>query len=230
MKKFDSVDVFKNSFKILFKNLELMILMLFPVLVFIGCLIFFILKAGRTSPIIFLAETTTNLASLFPSISSSLILSLILIIFMIFIMLFVDAAIILKTHSLIQRQKTSWQEIFSNAGKRIPKFFISALLVSIFVAAGIFALIIPGIYLSIKFALFKPAVVLNKKGFGVAEAWKLSKGNWWGIFIVYLLFTMTSFLLVFIPFIGVLIQIFLIRPAQNIALTLIYHQLKKPND
>jgi hypothetical protein len=116
--------------------------------------------------------------------------------------------------------------------------FLSAFLVLI----GLIVVIIPGIYIAVRFTVASQAVVLERQGVtdSLRRSWNLVEGNWWRVFGIVIVVTILVGVLEAIAgrvvggvagnalgtglstaLIGILIQ-----PIQAIALTLLYYDLR----
>ena len=116
--------------------------------------------------------------------------------------------------------------------------FLSAILIGI----GFILIVIPGVYIAVRFTLAPQAAVLERQGVtdSLRRSWNLVEGNWWRVFgivaAVYVLVGLLELLAsglvgavvgnvlgtgLSIVVVGVLIQ-----PIQAIALTLLYYDLR----
>ena len=82
---------------------------------------------------------------------------------------------------------TTISEAFATIGPRIGELSIITLGMSIVIALGFVLLIVPGIVLSMMWALTIPAAVLEGRGLGesLARSSELTKGHRWRIFLIY---------------------------------------------
>jgi membrane-anchored glycerophosphoryl diester phosphodiesterase (GDPDase) len=89
--------------------------------------------------------------------------------------------------------------------------------------------IIPMIYVAVRLSLVAPACVLDDLGpvECIKECWRVSKGNFWLIFVMGILLLIPCILLNLIPHIGFLIAMFIVGPASVIAYTLLYLGIKE---
>jgi hypothetical protein len=96
-------------------------------------------------------------------------------------------------------------EVLNVAWKDILTLFGLVVIGGILVAAGIFALIIPAIYLSIVLSLSVPALFFERNGVfeAIGRSFKLIKGKWWStfglVFAAYLLAQAVAMIFI-IPF------------------------------
>lgn len=82
-------------------------------------------------------------------------------------------------------------------------------------------------FVNVKLSLAPSACVLNEN-IGIGESWNLTKGHWWQVFVIMLIFGVISFVLNQIPFaIGSIFALILIPPVQIAVLTFAYLDLKQ---
>jgi len=92
------------------------------------------------------------------------------------------------------------------------------------VAVGL--LFIIGLYISIRLYLCAPACVLENN-FGLKTSWKLVKGNWWRIFVIFLIFAAMSAIIDQAPVVGRFLSDLIVSPLLITVTTLIYFQLRE---
>jgi Membrane domain of glycerophosphoryl diester phosphodiesterase len=116
----------------------------------------------------------------------------------IFVNTFSLAALILVIGARELGKDISIREAYESVGvNTYVNLLITNILAGIAIVIGLVLLIVPGVYLLVRFAFIDPAVVLEKKG--ITEAFsrssELVKGSWWRIFGIGLL----VFILLVIP-------------------------------
>ena len=92
-----------------------------------------------------------------------------------------------------------------------------------------FLWIIPAIYIGVRLALLAQACVLEDLGpvECLKRSWGLTKGNFWLIFVLMLLFGIISFVIGLIPVVGSFVTMLFVHPAALIALTFLYLELRR---
>jgi len=83
-----------------------------------------------------------------------------------------------------------------------------------------------GLYVAIRLYLYAPACVLENN-FGLKTSWKLVKGNWWRIFVIFLIFAAMSVIIDQAPIIGRFLSDLIVSPLIITVTTLIYFQLRE---
>ncbi|MDJ1176952.1 hypothetical protein [Roseofilum capinflatum] len=83
----------------------------------------------------------------------------------------------------IRGQSVETLTVLQNAAPKILIAFVVSFVISIIVALGLVVLIIPGIWLSIRYSFAYYAVALRNCGFNsLSYSQTLVKGRWWGVF------------------------------------------------
>lgn len=83
-----------------------------------------------------------------------------------------------------------------------------------------------GLYVAIRLYLYAPACVLENN-FGLKTSWELVKGNWWRIFVIFLIFAAMSVIIDQAPVIGRFLSDLIMSPLTITVATLIYFQLRE---
>lgn len=88
------------------------------------------------------------------------------------------------------KSNVSISEAVNLSARKFVFIFIALILYSLIVLMGFIALIIPGIFLSIKFVFVTYFILLNNEKIidSFKKSWQITKGNWWRIFGLYLIF------------------------------------------
>jgi hypothetical protein len=87
-------------------------------------------------------------------------------------------------------------------------------------------LFIIGLYISIRLYLCAPACVLENN-FGLKTSWELVKGNWWKLFVIFLIFVAVSEIINRVPVLGRFLSDLIVSPLLITVTTLIYFQLRE---
>lgn len=105
--------------------------------------------------------------------------------------------------SFLDGKKPQYVDLWDNWGRKVWHLFLSLLIYLVMVFVGLVVLIVPGIYLALKFHYFPYFIV--DKNMGPIEALKasgkLTRGNMWKLFALGLVFVGISILLlvIFLP-------------------------------
>jgi hypothetical protein len=86
----------------------------------------------------------------------------------------------------------SWQESLRYAVRKFLPLLVVSILTGLAVIAGLFALILPGIYIAVRLFLASPALIVEDQGAveSMRRSWNLVKDRWWptaGVLLVSLL-------------------------------------------
>ncbi len=138
------------------------------------------------------------------------------------VFLWIDMGMINISISVLKNKNKSYSDLFTTY-PLIPKYFIGSILYSLLVYIGLFLLIVPGIYLGIRFGFFRFLIV--DKEVGPIEAFKISseitKGVKWNLFLFYLLIAFINLL----GFLLLIIGLFVTVPITYLASTYVYRKL-----
>ncbi len=95
--------------------------------------------------------------------------------------------------------KASLFESAKIAVLKYPTLLISCIICFFVVCFGFFALIIPGIFLSIKFLYYQYAILLDDEGVinSLKKSWKITDGNWWTTLFILTFFSLLSIAIFF---------------------------------
>jgi hypothetical protein len=113
---------------------------------------------------------------------------------------------------------------------------VASIISGIIVMLGFVALFIPGIFLGVKLFFVQYGILIGNKGVvsSLKNSWKITKGNWWRVFILMIVFSIVSMLISSVVAISSVLGIItslvaslLIIPWQLSSFTLAYLQLKK---
>jgi hypothetical protein len=143
------------------------------------------------------------------------------------ILLMAMATIIVKVDALKRRKRVSLRSALGMGLERTPRLFVAAVLILALVLLGLTLFIIPGVYLGVRLLLAAPACVLRRKGFGIKESWRLTKGRFWNLFGLMVVLGVISIAISLIPLIGPLINWFVMAPFSLTIYTLAYLKLRK---
>jgi hypothetical protein len=87
---------------------------------------------------------------------------------------------------------------------RLGPLIVAYLAMSIGIGLGLVALVIPGIFLAIKWSMTFPAIVAERAGpfEAMGRSWELTRGHWWRTFGTLLVVLLISFVLAFAILVG----------------------------
>ncbi len=148
---------------------------------------------------------------LIPTIASPSARFLMQFINMIFITPFVTGASIFYAHQNLTQRGATIPESLQAAGEKFFQLSLLLVLLLVFLIPAFFALIVPGVYLSIRWSFVFYAIMIEcySASDALSRSWKLTKGHWWLIFRTVLLFTLA----LIIPTVFLAFMIFLVlRP------------------
>ncbi len=96
------------------------------------------------------------------------------------------------------------------SGERFVQLVLLAFIADVLLIAGFILLIIPGIYLLVRFSFAYYALMIEQRSAfdSLSRSWQLTQGHWWKLFWALLVL----FLAIFIPALIVLIIFALIDP------------------
>lgn len=198
MKKVEVFGIIKDSFRLVFNKPAAFGLFFLP-FIFVIPLLLLLVTGLLLNPILFL----------------------ILIIFLIWVGVIGAGSLVIYVSG---KERKFWKTLelgFKNSGRVL----LAYLLEEIFIILGFLLLIIPGIFAAVRLSLVVPACILEKKGLGIKRSWDTTKGNFWRIFGILVIWNLVFFFLGFIPFLGIL-TIPLI-PIYLTTLALLYIRLKR---
>jgi hypothetical protein len=95
-----------------------------------------------------------------------------------------------------------WQASLAFAARRGPAVFVMFVAAFLAIVVGFVPLVIPGIFLTIRWAVALPALLLERRGpmAALGRSWRLVAGFWWKCFgtllVTYLLVTVVTFAVV----------------------------------
>ncbi len=244
----DVIKILKRSFKSLIDELGFIILYLLPFAVVLIAFVHIWLSFGTLTP-----WATIRTSSEIISLLRDWIVWIV-VYGIAYMVLFVcaDAAIILKASARERGKEMGLDKTLVKGIRYVPRLFVALVLVGLIVVGPLFLFIglavlapldvflavlllailvwfIPMFYIGIRLALFAQACVLKDLGpVGcLKECWRMTKGNFWLIFVTGLLLGIVSMLIGLVPQVGLLIAMVLVGPAGIIAYTLIYLGLSR---
>jgi Membrane domain of glycerophosphoryl diester phosphodiesterase len=82
---------------------------------------------------------------------------------------------------------------------RLFPLIVAYIMMSIGIGLGLVALVIPGVFLAIKWSMTFPAIVAERAGpfAAMGRSWELTRGHWWRTFGALLVVVLISFVLAF---------------------------------
>jgi len=132
---------------------------------------------------------TYNLSEIFFSYGGLNLITIVLV------SIFINGVIIVlvakgKRFSMMSAVKLVASKYFTLVIASILGFIINIL--------GLIALVVPGIFLSIKLFYFEQAVLLNNKGIveSLKTSWNVTRGNWWRVFALVVLMAIISLIII----------------------------------
>jgi hypothetical protein len=81
-------------------------------------------------------------------------------------------------------RRPEWRSSLGFAARRAPMALVMGILAFLGIVAGFIALIIPGIFLAVRWSVALPALLLERRGpvAALGRSWRLVKGFWWKVF------------------------------------------------
>ncbi len=121
-------------------------------------------------------------------------------------------------------KKNSFLTLFS-AYKLFFIYLLATILYTLIVFLGFILLIIPGVYLAIRFSFFEYFIIDKKMGVikSLKESWKITKGNFWGLLAFMFIVAVINILGAFALLLGLFVSI----PITWIAWAFIYRKLSE---
>jgi uncharacterized membrane protein YhdT len=106
------------------------------------------------------------------------------------ISLFLGLIIVKMVYDIVKNNKVSLSETISLLARKFIFVFIAYILYSLILILGLIALIIPGIFFSVKFVFVIYLILLNNEKIidSFKKSWQITKGHWWGIFGLFAIF------------------------------------------
>jgi len=101
-----------------------------------------------------------------------------------FVGTFLNLLVVGFAHVLAQ-QSLGWSvDSRTSLPVRLVYLLIGSIVAGIAVLIGLVFLVLPGLYLVVRFSLMVPAIMVDGKGplDGIGESWDRAGGNWWTIF------------------------------------------------
>lgn len=171
-------------------------------------------------------QTTEELS---PEILAYVVSFMIWVLVLTLISIFLTGVIIRMVYDA--KIKKSFFESARIAIFKYPLLLIASIIYLFIVGFGFFALIIPGIFLFVKFLYYQYAILLDNEGIinSLKKSWKITDGNWFSTFLIMLFFFAIFFISailslilgVFVDFITTLV----VLPWLMSSLTFAYLQL-----
>jgi hypothetical protein len=99
-------------------------------------------------------------------------------------------------------EHTSWRESLSYGASRMVPLIVAYIVLAVVLGISFILLVIPFIFLGVKFAMTFPAIVFERKGpfAAMGRSWTLTGKNWWrtfGTLLVVVLLTFVLYLAIF---------------------------------
>lgn len=114
---------------------------------------------------------------------------------------FFTGVIIRMAYETKIRRKTSFSKTLDFVAKKYLTLLIAGIINFCIVVAGLIAFILPGIYLGIRLFFYDFSILIdNQKAVSsLKKSWKITRKNFWSLFVLTLILFLISFLLVFLP-------------------------------
>jgi hypothetical protein len=251
MSELKIVDTIKRSFNLLKKDPALIVLFIPPAIFSL----LYQRITNYLSDLMFLRimEDIGSDASPLPPMLPVLLLILSFVIGF-FFGVWASAAAILKVTELEKGRKLGLREALSRGLRKVPKLLVPAVIsLAIFVLTiaslatvytnypflllgtgpsvivlrvAVGCLFVIGLYVLIRLYLYSPACVLENT-FGLKTSWKLTKGNWWKLLAIFLIFRALSVFIKAAYIVGPFLSGVIVGPFSVAVMTLIYFQLKE---
>jgi len=197
-----------------------------PVLILIGLfytIIIKLLEPSYLSPLN--GRITYNLSEMFFSYGGLNLIAIILV------SIFINGVMIVL---VAKGKKFSLASALKLVASKYVTLVLASILGFIINVLGLIALILPGIFLSIKLFYFEQAVLLNNKGIveSLKTSWNVTRGNWWRVFALVILIAIISLIIIMpVSFLSKIVADFIggifIVPLTVVAYTKSYLQLKR---
>jgi hypothetical protein len=234
MVKLNVIQSFKDSFKVVFKEPSIIGILLVPLLIAFFVFIVPTTILGVWAAFRFasfenaLLNTTINIFTLFEIFwtvfKAVAIISFFGLIASWIAMIGIGGAI-LKIDATLKRRKMGFNDALDKGFKNSWKLFIGYFLAESYKIFGFILLIVPGIYFGIKLLLQPAACVLEKNGLGIKKGWKSTKGNFWRLFLLVLIWMGVCVVVSINPIF--MIAWIILLPILIANLTIVYLKLKR---
>jgi hypothetical protein len=108
----------------------------------------------------------------------------IIIIFILLVSIFLTLIIVKMVYGVIMNNNVLLSETVNLSIKRFIPVFIANILYFLILVFGFITLIVPGIFLFIKFTFVTHFILLNNEKIinSFKKSWQVTKGSWWQIF------------------------------------------------
>jgi hypothetical protein len=247
MSKLKIIDTIKRSFNLLKKDATLIVPFILPA-------IFSLLSQRIITNYLDNLWVSIDLFSPEPPSMRPVLLFIICYIVSFLLGVWASAAAILKVTELEKGSKLGLKEALTKGLRKVPKLLVPAIIslaISVLTIASLATvytdyplsllgtgpsvivlrvavgcLFVIGLYVLVRLYLYSPACVLEND-FGLKTSWKLTKGNWWKLLSIFLIFWVMSWLFSAAWIIGPFISGVIVGPFSVAAMTLIYFQLKQ---
>lgn len=248
----DVIKILKKSFKSLVKEPGFILLYLLPFTIVCIAFVHFWTILGIGSEAVFVRFR--SFSEFVDFVKPLLVWIFVYGVGIVITMLAAQGAIISKAGAMERGQSMGLGDALARGVRCVPKLFAAAVLVLVIVAGPLFVSlgllssgiaafapllallgvilllgwIIPMIYVGVRLSPVAQACVLEDLGpvGGIRECWRVTKGNFWLIFVTMFLLAIPSLLLNQISHVGFLISMLVITPPGWIALTLLYLGIK----
>lgn len=130
------------------------------------------------------------------------------------------------TLKLVDGERAGWADVFV-FDRRFPLYILGSLLYAIVVLVGLFAFVIPGIYLALRYGFYWFAIIDGRKGVFDAfhESARITTSVKWQL----ILFGLASLLVIFLGFLALGVGVLAAVPVSLLASTHLYRVLLNQN-
>ena len=113
---------------------------------------------------------------------------------------------------------------FRVAIARTPALFAATVVAGVVAGVGLLLLVVPGVYLAVKFALAGPAIVADEQGplDGLRTSWRQTDGQFGTVFGLLILGGLSFILVGLLPLVGELLAVVGVLPVVSLALAALY--------
>ena len=202
--------IFQKSFQVFFKKPLLLVIFILPILL---------------SLVMFLISFPLLAFSMYPVYLPAILLSLVMIVFALWLAMVGTGGVILSVEKIIKNQTVKFSKVLDESIRNSVRLSISYSLEQIFLMIGLIFFIIPGMFLAVRLSLVIPGCILEKKGYGIKRSWNTTKGNFWKIFLILVIWNAGFVIIGILPYVSI-INILLL-PVYLTTLTILYIQLRK---
>lgn len=137
----------------------------------------------------------------------------------------ISVGVVRITLGFVDGKKPQFKELFDNFNMTLVHVILGSIIYGIIVFLGLLALVIPGIYLALKYQFYMYLIIDKKMGpiEAIKESGKITKGEIWNL----LLFSLLMFGVMIIGLLALIIGILAAYPVIMVAVAYVYRTLSK---